>query len=152
MQIEADIITEGQKRILPNGAVINRYSHVVAGAEIGKDVMLGSFCYVSPTGIIGDYCRIQNHVNIYDGVTLGKNVFVGPHTVFTNHHNPQDRLTRPPGTKNIPDITLVGDDVTISANVTIIAPCNIGDRSMIGAGSTVLRNMKADERSCGVIK
>jgi UDP-3-O-[3-hydroxymyristoyl] glucosamine N-acyltransferase len=153
MQTEYEIITGPNIKKLENGAVINRYSHVVKGAHIGKDVMIGSFCYVAQTAKIGDNTRIQNHVNIYDGVELGTSVFVGPHTVFTNHHNPQDRFERIASNGEfIPAKTIVGDNATICAAVVVIAPCNIASNSRIGAGSVVLKDVGEGEQKNGLIK
>lgn len=152
MQIEYEIITQGNIKKLENGAIINRYTHIVKGAEIGKNVMIGEFCYIARTAIVKDNTRIQNHVSIFDGVEIGKNVFIGPKVCFTNHHNPQDRLKRKELDEFIPDKIIVGDNATICANVTIIAPCKIGIKSRIGAGSIVLNDIKDEERKNGLIK
>ena len=153
MEIEYEIITGPNIKKLENGAVINRYSHVLKGASIGKDCMIGSYCYVASSAKIGDFTRIQNHVNIYDGVELGASVFVGPHTVFTNHHDPQDRFERIASNGEfIPDKTIVGDNATICAAVTIIAPAIIGANARIGAGSVVLKGVGENERKNGLIK
>ncbi len=121
-----------------DGFTVNRFSHVCAGAKIGKNVMIGSFCYIAPTAIIGDNTRIQNHVCVWDGVTIGENCFIGPHTSFTNCKHPEKRLTRKgPFT---PDKTIIGDNVTIGANTTIIAPITLGDNVFIEAAATVIRD------------
>ena len=39
--------------------------------------------------MIGNECKIQNNVSIYDNVTLEDGVFCGPSTVFTNVYNPR---------------------------------------------------------------
>ena len=153
MEVEFEIITGPNIKKLDNGAVIHRFSHVVKGAQIGSNAMVGSFCYVAKTAKIGDNTRVQNHVNIYDGVELGTSVFVGPHTVFTNHHNPQDRFERlVTNGEFIPDKIIVGDNATICANVTIIAPSKIGEGARIGAGSVVLKDIAAKEQKNGLIK
>ena len=45
------------------------FAHVMPGARIGADCVVGHACYVGDV-TIGDRCRIQNHVSVFDGVTL----------------------------------------------------------------------------------
>lgn len=138
MKIENDIITVEKPIKLENGTVINRFSHVVAGAEIGDNCMIGEHCYISKAAIIGNDVRIQNLNNIWDGVVLEDNVFIAPSVCFTNHHNPHDRHNR-----NVfrPDKTIVKEKATICTNCTIVAPKVIGKNSIIGAGALILINI-----------
>lgn len=152
MYTEYEIITEGNIKRLENGAIINRYTHVVRGAYIGKDVMIGEFCYVAKGARIGDYTRIQNHVSVWDGVEIGKNCFIAPKVTFTNCNDPAARLTREGGEEFIPDKTIIGNEVTICAAVVIVAPCSIGSGARVGAGSIVLRDIAADDKKNGLIK
>jgi UDP-2-acetamido-3-amino-2,3-dideoxy-glucuronate N-acetyltransferase len=41
------------------------------------------------TRVIGDNCKVQNNVSIYNGVLAGNNVFFGPSCVLTNDINPR---------------------------------------------------------------
>jgi UDP-2-acetamido-3-amino-2,3-dideoxy-glucuronate N-acetyltransferase len=152
MQTEYEIITGQNIKRLENGAVINRYSHIVKGAEIGVNVMIGSFCYVARTATIGDDTRIQNNVSVFDGVVIGKGVFIGPNVTFTNHHDPRDIVEREEKGEFIPDKTYIGHGVIICAGVVIVAPCRIGKGARVGAGSVVLANIKAGETKNGIIK
>lgn len=142
MKIENDIITGADVVKLGNGTVINRYSHVVAGAEIGDDCMVGEHVYVAGGAIIGNRVRIQNINSIWDGVVLEDDVFVAPSVVFTNHHNPHDRHDRK-SVKFHADKTVVKYKATLCANSTIIAPKVIGENAVIGGGALVLVNVPA---------
>jgi UDP-2-acetamido-3-amino-2,3-dideoxy-glucuronate N-acetyltransferase len=126
---------------------INRFSHVLATAQVGTDVMIGEHCYIA--GIIGNGCKIQNGNNIWEGVELGNDVFIGPNCHLTNDHNPSQRFTRK---EFIPDKTIIGDRATIGSGVSIVAPCKIGADAMIGAGSTILRDIEPGEKVNGVVK
>lgn len=44
--------------------------------------------------VIGDRCKIQNNVSVYDNVTLEEGVFCGPSMVFTNVYNPRSLIER----------------------------------------------------------
>ena len=45
--------------------------------------------YIANDVIVGNGCKIQNNVSIYDSVILEDNVFCGPSMVFTNVENPR---------------------------------------------------------------
>ena len=75
-------------------AKIWHFCHVSAGAVIGARATLGQNCYVAPTAHIGPGCKIQNNVSVYDGVTLERDVFVGPSAVFTNVRTPRAHVSR----------------------------------------------------------
>ena len=150
MKTEYEIITSANIKRLSNGAVINRYSHIVKGADIGDNVMIGEYCYIARTAIIGNNSRVQNHVNVWDGVEIGENCFIAPKVCFTNHRDPQERLNREG--EFIPDKTIIEDNVTICANATLISPCHIKSGARIGAASIVLGDVEENERKNGLIK
>lgn len=154
MQIEYEIITEGNIKKLENGAVINRYTHVLKGAEIGKDVMIGEHCYIAKTARVGDKTRVQNGVYIWDGVEIGYNCFIGPGVRFTNHYDPHERHQA--DRVYNPAKTIVKDNATICAAAIIIVAKDktrvIGEYARIGAGSVVLRDINYTEKKNGLIK
>ncbi len=83
--------------------------------------------------VIGDRCKVQNNVSIYDGVVLGNDVFCGPSMVFTNVHNPRAAVER----KTEFRATEVGRGTSFGANCTIICGVRIGSFAFIGAGAVV---------------
>ncbi|MBL9018518.1 MAG: N-acetyltransferase [Myxococcales bacterium] len=114
------------------GTRIWHWVHVMGGARIGANGSIGQGCYIGNV-TIGDGCRIQNHVSVYDGVTLEDDVFLGPSCVFTNVKHPRAHVTR----KDEYAPTLVGKGATIGANATIVCGVTIGAFAMIGAGAVV---------------
>ena len=119
------------------GTNIWHFVHVRKGAKIGKNCNIGKGAYIDINVKIGDNCKLQNFATLYDGVTIGNDVFIGPHVCFTNDVFPRaaiwtdDRLVK----------TLVKDGASIGANSTIIAGVTIGAHAMIGAGSVVTKNV-----------
>lgn len=113
------------------------YSHVCKGATIGNNVVIGEGVYIGNNVKIGDNCKIQNHALIYEGVTIEDNVFIGPNVVTTNDLFPdvsnewRDRFRT----------TLFKKGCSISANTTIICGNEVGENTLIGAGSVVTKNM-----------
>ena len=119
------------------GTNIWHFVHVRKGAKIGKNCNIGKGTYIDTNVKIGDNCKLQNFATLYDGVTIGNDVFIGPHVCFTNDIFPRtsiwtdDRLVK----------TLVKDGASIGANATIIAGVTIGNNAMVGAGSVVTKNV-----------
>lgn len=113
------------------------FSHICKNAKIGNNVVIGEGVYIGPNVVIGDNCKIQNHSLIYDGVTIEDNVFIGPNVVTTNDILPdvsndwEHRFRK----------TLFRKGCSISANSTIICGNEIGENTLIGAGSLVTRSM-----------
>ena len=140
MIIEQEIITMDKPFELPNGTIIHRFSHVLEGAEIGKNCMIGEHCFISRMTKIGDGTRIQNGNNIYDGCSIGNNVFIAPRVAMSNHHDPQIRVGI-----FVPDEVIIGDGATLCINCTIIAPCRIGRNAKIAGGALVLRDIADNE-------
>lgn len=119
--------------------------HVMSGARIGERCSIGQGCFVGNVQI-GHGCRIQNHVSIYDGVTLEDDVFVGPSCVFTNVSHPRAHVAR----KHEYTPTRIGRGASIGANATIVCGVEIGPYAMIGAGAVVTTNVVAHAVVVGV--
>jgi UDP-2-acetamido-3-amino-2,3-dideoxy-glucuronate N-acetyltransferase len=129
-------IVEESARIGP-GTKIWHFSHVMAGAEIGPECILGQNVFVASTAKIGKRVKIQNNVSIYDGVELEAEVFCGPSVVFTNVINPRSFIPRREEFKK----TLVRRGATIGANATILCGITLGCYAFVGAGSVVTKDV-----------
>jgi dTDP-4-dehydrorhamnose 3,5-epimerase-like enzyme len=75
-------------------------------------------------------------VQLWDGVTLEDDVFVGPNATFTNDPFPRSRR-RPEQFAR----TLVRKGASIGANATILPGLTIGSGAMVGAGTVVTRDV-----------
>lgn len=121
------------------GTKIWHWVHVMAGAKIGKDCVLGQNVYVGGKAVLGNNIRVQNNVSIYDKVILADDVFCGPSMVFTNVINPRSSVER----KDEYLETHVGRGASIGANATIICGNEIGEYAFIGAGTVVTKPIPA---------
>ncbi|MEQ2008965.1 MAG: acyltransferase [Limisphaerales bacterium] len=128
------------------GTRVWHFSHVCAGALIGRDCVLGQNVYVGPGVRVGDRARIQNNVSLYQGVELQDDVFCGPSCVFTNVINPRAAINRRAEFRP----TLVQTGVTIGANATILCGITLGRHAFIGAGAVVTRDVPAYALMTGV--
>jgi len=129
--------------VIDHGAVIGKdsriwhFSHVCGGAEIGEGVSLGQNTFVANHVLIGDFCKIQNNVSIYDNVVLERGVFCGPSMVFTNVYKPRALVER----KSEYLDTLVKEGATLGANCTIVCGVTIGKYAFVAAGAVVNKDV-----------
>lgn len=134
--------------IIETGADVSRsakvwhWTHVRRMASIGDDSSVGQGCYIE--GRIGARCKIQNNVNLYDGVTLEDEVFIGPGVTFTN-----DMFPRAVGDWEVTP-TLICRGASIGANATIRCGVVIGEGAMVGCGAVVLEDVPAHSMYAGV--
>jgi len=113
------------------------------GCTIGDNTRIASFVEIGRDVTIGRNCKIEAFAFIPEGVIIEDDVFVGPHACFTNDRVP--RATAAGGPSNAEDWklekTLVKSGASIGANVTVLCGVTVGYNSLIGAGSTVTRDV-----------
>lgn len=109
------------------------FCHVMAGADIGQDCVLGQNVFVAQGAKIGDRVRIQNNVSVYRGCTIDDDVFLGPSAVLTNVSHPRSEVSRKDAFEN----THIRQGATIGANATIVCGVSVGRYAFVGAGSVV---------------
>jgi len=128
------------------GTKIWHYCHVMGGATIGAECILGQNVFVGATAVIGSGVKIQNNVSVYDAVELGDGVFCGPSMVFTNVSTPRTHVNR----KDAYVTTKVGQGATLGANCTVVCGNQIGAYAMVGAGAVVTRDVPGYALMLGV--
>jgi len=132
---ESAIVDEGCT--IGEGTKIWHFSHVMSNCTLGKSCNIGQNVVVSPEVILGDNVKVQNNVSIYTGVVCDDDVFLGPSMVFTNVINPRSAINR----RDQYAKTNVGKGASIGANATIVAGNDIGEYSLIGAGTVVTKKI-----------
>jgi UDP-2-acetamido-3-amino-2,3-dideoxy-glucuronate N-acetyltransferase len=120
------------------GTRIWHQCHIRSGSRIGAKCTVGFAVFVDTEVVIGDRCKIQNHVSLYRGVILEDDVFVGPSATFTNDMYPRADSS---DWKVLP--TYVRCGVSLGANSTIVCGVELGAWSLIGAGAVVTANVPA---------
>jgi len=116
-----------------DGTKIWHFSHVMTGARIGRDCVLGQNVFVASGVVVGDNVKIQNNVSLYEGVVLEDAVFCGPSCVFTNVVNPRSEISR----RTEYQETRVRRGATIGANATIVCGATIGRYAFVAAGAVI---------------
>lgn len=112
-------------------------SQIREQSEIGCNCIISKDTYIDTGVIIGDNCKIQNGVSIYQGVTIKDNVFIGPNVTFTN-----DKIPRAFNDEWKITPTFISEGVSIGANSTIVCGIELGEYSMIAAGSVVTKSVE----------
>lgn len=111
---------------------------------IGDDCIIGRGAYIGTGVSIGDKCKIQNYALVYEPAVVESGVFIGPAVVLTNDTYPR-AINSDGGLKNSNDWDAVGVTVrsgaSIGARSVCVAPLTIGRWAMIGAGSTVIKDV-----------
>ena len=109
----------------------------IYGSKFGKNVFIGPFVEIQNNTVIGDNTRVQSHSFICEKVTIVKNCFVGHGVMFTNDDLKKGKVTRDP---KLFKKTKLGNNVVIGSNTTLL-PVSIVSGTVIGAGSTVTKNI-----------
>ncbi len=134
---ESSYIDDGAE--IGDGTKIWHFCHVFGKAKIGRNCVFGQNVLVSNHVVVGDYCKIQNNVSLYEGVILEDYVFCGPSMVFTNVKTP--RCEFPRNTSNDYLKTLVKRGSSIGANATIVCGVTLHEHAFVAAGAVVTKDV-----------
>ena len=105
--------------------------------DCGKNIHIGKNVFINA----GCHFQDQGGITIGDGAQIGHNVVLA-----TLNHNliPENRKTV------IPAPIIIGKNVWIGANSTILSGVTIGDNSVIAAGAVVTKDVPANVVAGGV--
>jgi acetyltransferase-like isoleucine patch superfamily enzyme len=131
--------------VLGNDVAIYNFVNLY-GCRIGDSTKIGSFVEIQKGVSIGRNCKVSSHTFICEGVTVEDEVFIGHGVNFINDKYP--RATTSEGELQTEadwtvERTLVQRGASIGTNATILGGITIGERSIVGAGSVVTRDVPA---------
>jgi len=118
------------------GTKIWQFCVVLAGAKIGAECNICSHVLIEGDVTVGDRVTIKSGVQLWDGLRVGNDVFIGPNATFTNDLFPRS--------KQYPKRyleTIIEDGASIGAGAVILPGLVIGQGAMVGAGATVTRSV-----------
>jgi acetyltransferase-like isoleucine patch superfamily enzyme/dTDP-4-dehydrorhamnose 3,5-epimerase-like enzyme len=118
------------------GTKVWAFAHVLPGAVVGKDCNICDHVFIENDVILGDRVTVKCGVQLWDGLRVGSDVFIGPNVTFTNDPFPKSK--KPPA--EFPRTTLE-EGCSIGANATILPEISIGRNAMVGAGAVVTRSV-----------
>lgn len=111
------------------------FVHVLPGAIIGSDCNICDHVFIENDVVVGDRVTIKCGVQLWDGLRIENNVFIGPNATFTNDLFPRSK-------QNFELLqTIVKDGASIGANATILPGITIGQGAMVAAGSVVTKDV-----------
>ena len=119
-----------------DGTHVWAFAHVLPGARIGRDCNICDHVFIENDVVVGDRVTVKSGVQLWDGVRLADDVFVGPNVSFTN-----DRFPR---SKQYPEeflTTEIADGASLGAGSVVLPGLRVGRRAMVGAGAVVTRNV-----------
>jgi len=118
------------------GTRVWAFAHILPGAKLGRDCNICDGVFVESDVIVGDRVTVKCGVQLWNGLTVEDDVFIGPNATFTNDPFPRSKayLERPVR-------TVLRRGSSIGANATILPGIEIGAGAMIGAGAVVTRSV-----------
>lgn len=125
-----------QAQVIGDGTRIWQFVVVLPAARIGAEVNICSHCFVENDVIIGDRVTIKSGVQLWDGLRIGDDVFVGPNVTFSNDKFPRSKQHLAESLA-----TEIETGASIGAGATILPGLRIGRDAMIGAGAVVTRSV-----------
>lgn len=153
VKIGANVVIKDSK--IADNAIILAGSNI-DGAEIGEGASVGPYARIRPGTILKEDTKIGNFVETKNAIigkgskashlayigdaVLGKNVNIGAGTIFCNYDGVNKHKT------------IVGDNVFVGSNSVLVAPVTLANDTFVAAGSTVSRDVPADNLAVGRAK
>ena len=134
----------GKKVKINNNVTIHSFSHL-ENTKIENNVSVGPYARLRPGSIlksgskVGNFVEVKkstigkgskvNHLSYIGDTTLGKNVNIGAGTITCNYDGVRKNKTK------------IKDNVFIGSNTSLVAPITINEKSTVGAGSVITKNV-----------
>lgn len=139
----------------------NAYVEIGKNVKFGKDCILRNFIFIGDNCVFGDRvrisnfcnidkgCRIGNDVNLQYGVYLPQETIVGDGSFFSVQVGVLDEKY-PAAGMQVRKPVVFGKNVVVGGGAKFIGGIRIGDNSVIGMGSVVIRDVPDNAVIAGV--
>ena len=131
----ASVISES---IIHHRASIGPFAHIRPSSEIGEDARIGNFVEVKKSSL-GKGSK-ASHLSYLGDSTVGSLVNVGAGTITCNYDGVSKHQT------------IIEDSVFIGSNTELVAPVRVGRNAIIGAGSTITKDVPPGSLAVGRAK
>ncbi len=128
----ADVQTDS----IGSGTTVWQYVVILPGARIGEETNICSHCFIENDVIIGDRVTVKSGVQLWDGIRIADDVFIGPNVTFTNDKFPRS--------KAYPDsfpILTIEQGASIGGGAVLLPGITVGRGSLVGAGAVVTKSV-----------
>ena len=132
-------LSDVQSKNIGDRTKIWQFCVVLPDAKIGENCNICSHCFIENKVVIGNRCTVKCGVQLWDGVTLEDNVFIGPNVTFCNDKYPKSQNRE----FKLEPVT-VKRGASIGANATILPGVTIGENSLVAAGAIVTKDVPAN--------
>jgi len=134
-KVEIRAFCDIEDAMIGEGASIGPFARIRGGAVLGKDVHLGNFVEVKKSRI-GDGTK-AGHLSYLGDAEIGTKTNIGAGTITCNY----DGVNK--------DKTIIGNNVFIGSNASLVAPVSIGDGAYTASGSVITEDVPADALALG---
>ena len=129
-------LADVQSTAIGAGTRIWQFVVVLAGAKIGKECNICAQVLIENDVIIGDRVTVKSGVQLWDGLRVGDDVFIGPNVTFTNDKYPKS------GNANFNLLfTCIETGASIGGGATLLPGVLVGAGATVGAGAVVLKDV-----------
>lgn len=133
--VEIRAFCDIEDAVIGEGASIGPFARIRGGAELGRDVHLGNFVEVKKSKI-GAGTK-AGHLSYLGDAEIGSKSNIGAGTITCNY----DGVNK--------DKTVIGDNVFIGSNASLVAPVTIGNGAYTASGSVITEDVPADAVAFG---
>lgn len=160
--LEGNVVIEDGVEIGPNcvirdstlrrGAVVKANSHL-EGAELGEGSDCGPFARLRPGAVLGAKAHVGNFVEVKnshmgEGAKAGHLAYLGDAEIGARTNIGAGTITcNYDGANKFR--TVMGEDVFIGSNSSLVAPVTLGDGATTGAGSVITADVPAGTLALG---
>ena len=120
--------THIESATLESNVNVGPFSRIRPGSFLSKGAKIGNFVEVKKSKL-GQNSKI-NHLSYVGDASVGKNVNIGAGTITCNYDGKKKNKTK------------ILDGAFIGSNTSLVAPIKIGKKAVVGAGSTLSKNVK----------
>jgi len=119
---------------LAEGVNVGPFSRLRPGCELGLDSKAGSFVEMKKT-VVGKGSKVP-HLSYMGDATIGEDSNVGAGSITCNYDGGEKHATT------------IGDRAFIGSDTMLVAPVNVGDDAVTGAGSVISEDVP--DRALGI--
>ena len=125
---------------IPDSTNIWQFCVVLPDAKVGENCNVCSHCFIENDVEIGNNVTVKCGVQLWNGLRVEDEVFIGANVSFTNDRYPRSKQYPAAFEK-----TVIRKGASIGAGSVILCGIEIGEKAMIGAGSVVTKDVPAGE-------
>ncbi len=113
-----------------------QFAVILKGARIGADCNICAQSLIEGDVLVGDRVTIKSGVQLWDGLRVEDDVFIGPNVTFTNDVFPRSRKHPLAFVR-----TWIRKGASVGGGAVLLPGVTVGEGAMIGAGAVVIRDV-----------